>query len=267
MTDAAQQSWLAPASLDQVAAGAAVPTGPLAAATPVPTLDATGMAAVASAVTARDDLAAAAAGDPAAALAADDAAISRTASTAWRGDAAGFRTAARGLAGTIGRLRDQVALVAPADGTYSLASSDAPLVLTVRNDLPFAVTVLLKLSTRGSGGLELGDIGRQVLAPGSRTTLQVPTQVRRSGGFTVVATVTTPSGRPLGDPVQVKVRSTAYGSISLAITLGAALLLGLLFLRRLVRFVLRRRGDRPDDGIGGAPEGAVVPLPPTRSPV
>ena len=191
----------------------------------------------------------------------------RTASTAWRGDAAGFRAAARGLAETIGRLRDELALVAPADGTYSLASNDAPLVLTVRNDLPFAVTVLLKLSTRGSGGLELGDIGRQVLAPGSRTTLQVPTQLHRSGGFTVVATVTTPSGRPLGDPVEVKVLSTAYGSISLAITLGAALLLGLLFLRRLVRFVLRRRGGRPEDGPGGAPEGAAVPLPPTRSPV
>ena len=267
LTEATQQPWLAAGSLDQLAAGPAVPTGQLTAAAPVATLDPTGMAAVAAAVTARDDLAAAAAGDPAAALATDDAAISRTASTAWRTDPAGFRTAARGLAEHIGRLRDQVALVAPSDGTYSLASSDAPLVLTVRNDLPFAVTVLLKLSTRGSAGLEFGDIGPQVLAPATRTTLQVPTQVRRSGGFTVVATVTTPSGRPLGDPVQIKVRSTAYGSVSLVITLGAAVLLGVLFLRRLVRFVLRRRGGRPDDGLGGAPEGAAVPLPPTRSPV
>jgi hypothetical protein len=267
MTDATQQPWLAAGSLDQLAAGPAVATGHLAAATPAATLDPTGMAAVAAAVAARDDLAAAASGDPAGALAADDAAIARAASTAWRGDAAGFRAAARGLADTIGRLRDEVALVAPADGTYSLASNDAPLVLTVRNDLPFAVTVLLKLSSRGSSGLELGDIGRQVLAPGSRTTLQVPTQLRRSGGFTVVATLTTPSGRPLGDPVQIKVRSTAYGSVSLVITLGAALLLALLFLRRGVRFVLRRRGGRPDDGLGGAPEGAAVPLPPTRSPV
>jgi hypothetical protein len=95
----------------------------------------------------------------------------------------------------------------------------------------------------------------------------VPTPVRRGGGFSVVATLTTPSGRPLGDPVQIKVRSTAYGSVSLIITVGAALLLGLLFLRRLVRFVLRRRRGRADDGLGGAPEGAAVPLPPTRSPV
>jgi hypothetical protein len=267
LADATQQPWLAAGSLDQLAAAPEVPTGRLAAAAPAATLDPTGMAAVAAAVSARDDLAAAASGDPTAALAADDAAIARTASTAWRADVPGFRAAARGLADAIGRLRDEVALVAPADGTYSLASNDSPLVLTVRNDLPFAVTVLLKLTTRGSAGLELGDIGRQVLPPGSRTTLQVPTQVRRGGGFSVVATLTTPSGRPLGDPVQIKVRSTAYGSVSLIITVGAALLLGLLFLRRLVRFVLRRRRGRADDGLGGAPEGAAVPLPPTRSPV
>jgi hypothetical protein len=59
--------------------------------------------------------------------------------------------------------------------------------------------------------------------------------------------------------------SFAYGSISLLITIGAAVLLGLLFLRRLVNFVLRRR--RAATAEGGAPEGAAVPLPPNRSPV
>ena len=57
-------------------------------------------------------------------------------------------------------------LLAPADGTYSLASSDAPLVLTVRNDLPFAVEVLLEVRTRGNRGLSIGDIG--VADPGAR---------------------------------------------------------------------------------------------------
>jgi hypothetical protein len=172
------------------------------------------------------------------------------------------------VAQAVGQLRDRVALVAPADGTYTLASNDAPLVLTVRNDLPFAVRVLLRTGSRGAPGLDLGDIGEQTLAPGSRAILQVPTHLHRSGGFTVVATVTTPSGRPLGDPVQIKVKSTAYGSVSLIITVGAAALLGLLFLRRLVRFALRRRRGRPGDEPAGPPaEGAAVPLPPTRSPV
>jgi hypothetical protein len=191
-------------------------------------------------------------------------------SVSWRADPAGFRAAAAQLHGTLDRMRDRVTLLAPADGTYSLASSDAPLVLTVQNDLPFAVLVHLQLRTRGKIGLDIGDIGPQELAPRERTTLQVPTHLRQSGRFAVSASLTTPSGGPLGDRVGFQVKSTAYGTISLAITLGAAVLLGLLFLRRLVRFVLqRRRGGPPDDGgLGGpAPEGAAVPLPPTRSPV
>lgn len=266
LTEATRQAWLQPASLADLAAGPAAPAGGLVTGTATGSLDAAGMAEVTAAVAGRNDLATAVTGDPATVLAPYDAAISRTASLEWRGNAPAFRAAAHDLRQVVGQLRDRVALVPPADGTYSLASDNAPLVLTVRNDLPFPVEVLLRLTTRGNEGLGLGDIGRQTLAPGSRTTLQVPTQVRRSGGFTVTAVLTTPDGRPLGAPVQVRVKSTAYGSISLLITIGAAALLGLLFLRRLVRFVLRRRraGGRP---AGPAPEGAAVPLPPTRSPV
>jgi hypothetical protein len=67
--------------------------------------------------------------------------------------------------------------------------------------------------------------------------------------------------------VRLQVKSTAYGPISLLITIGAAALLGLLFLRRLVRFVLRRRGTAATDAEppAVAPEGTAVP--PTRSPV
>ena len=71
--------------------------------------------------------------------------------------------------------------------------------------------------------------------------------------------------------MELQVTSTAYGAISLAITIGAAALLGLLFLRRLVLFLVRRRAgagrDADDDEPTAAPEGAAVPLPPTRSPV
>jgi hypothetical protein len=93
--------------------------------------------------------------------------------------------------------------------------------------------------------------------------------VRQSGGFGVTARLITPSGGTLGEAVQMHVKSTAYGPISLIITIGSAALLGLLFLRRLVRFVLRRRRAAAE-GVDGAglpgPEGALV-RPPTRSPV
>lgn len=267
MTDTTQLPWLQAGSLDGVAGTPAADAGALAPPPATPALDATGLADVAAAVSVRDALAGAVAQNPDAALAADDAAISRASSVEWRGDPTAFRARAKDLRATMSRLADQVALVVPADGTYSLGSTDAPLVLTVRNDLPFAVQVLLRLRTP-TPGFQLGNIGEQTLAPGQRTTLQVPTQAHRSGGFTVTAALTTPDGSPLGAPVTIRVKTTAYGSIGVIITIGAGALLGLLFLRRLVRFLLRRRHATPGGDLPGPPaEGAAVPLPPTRSPV
>ncbi|TFV85795.1 hypothetical protein E4P40_13830 [Blastococcus sp. CT_GayMR20] len=269
MADTTAMPWLRAGSVDELAAGPATAAGDLRDPVDVIHLDATGLAAVATAVATRDDVAGAVAGDADRALRSSDAAISRTTTVGWRADPDGFRAAATALSASLDRLRGRVTLLAPADGTYSLASSDAPLVLTVRNDLPVSVEVLLEVRTRGNRGLSIGDIGTQTLAPGERTTLTVPTELRQSGGFAVTAQLTTPGGGPLGDEIQLQVKSTAYGPISLLITIGAAALLGLLFLRRLVNFVLRRRrAAREQAELGpGGPEGATVAMPPNRSPV
>ena len=266
MADTSGLPWLRPSGPDELFATAAAPAGDLAAPGDAPRLDPAGLAEVAASVASREDLAGAVVSDADTALQAYDAAIARTTSVAWRADVEGFRGAAAALRSTLDRLRSRVTLLAPADGTYSLGSSDAPLVLTVRNDLPIAVEVLLDIQTRGNRGLSITDIGAQVLAPGQRTTLQVPTEVRQSGGFAVTAQLTTPGGGPLGDRISLQVKSTAYGSISLLITIGAAVLLGLLFLRRLVNLVLRRRRAAAATDLG-APEGATGALPPNRSPV
>ena len=80
--------------------------------------------------------------------------------------------------------------------------------------------------------------------------------MQQSGGFAVTAQLTTPGGGPLGDRISLQVKSTAYGSISLIITIGAAVLLGLLFLRRLVNFILRRRRAAAAAPDRAPPEGA-----------
>ena len=114
-------------------------------------------------------------------LAGDDAAIARASSAAWRGDPDGFAARTTDLEQTLAGLRDRVGLVAPADGTYSLACSDAPLVLTVRNDLPFAVTVSLDLQARSGIGFEADPEPATRLEPDSRTVVTVPTSIRQSG--------------------------------------------------------------------------------------
>ncbi len=263
LADTVTQPWLAAASVDQVAHGPEATAGGLAAPTGDRQLDGPGMAAIAASVLVRDDVAASVVGDPADALSGYDAAISRAASSAWRDDPDGFAASAAELARTVAALRERVTLLTPADGTYSLASSDAPLVLTVSNDLPFAVTVQLALSSRGGIGFSADAIPPITLEPESRTTVQVPTQVRQSGSFTVQAMLSTPAGGPLGEPVQLRVTSTAYGPITLAITIGAGALLGLLFLRRLVLLLLRRRRGEPrpveDDVLVPVPGGASGP--------
>ncbi|WP_448641712.1 DUF6049 family protein [Geodermatophilus sp. URMC 63] len=252
---------LRPVALTDLAAGPATDAGTPVDPVDAPLLDAAGLADVVAAAGLRDDLAGAVVGDPAAALAGTDAALARTTSAAWREDPDGFRAAAGGLRESVDRLRGQVTLVAPAEGSYSLASKDAPLVLTVQNDLPFAVRVLVDVHTRDNVGLTIGSLGAQEVPPQQRTTLQVPTEVRQSGRFAVSAGLTTPGGGRLGETVAIQVRSTAYGTISLSITIGAAVLLGLLFLRRGVLFVLRRRRGAAEEDL---PADA---WPPSRSPV
>jgi hypothetical protein len=264
LADTAGLPWLRPGTLAGLAVGPVADGGTTVEPRNAVLLDPAGLTDVTEAVATRDDLAGAVVGDPDAALQPYDAAVSRATSVAWRGDPEGFRAAATDVRTAMDRLRGRVTLLAPADGTYSLASSDAPLILTVVNDLPFTVQVLLDVTARGTRGLSIGDIGPQTLAPGVRTTLTVPTEVSQTGGFAVTASLTTPGGGPLGDRIDLQVKSTAYGPISLTITIGAAALLGLLFLRRLVLFVLRRRRAAGDQG---APEGAAAGQPPTRSPV
>jgi hypothetical protein len=262
MADTAGLPWLRPDSLAGLSRAPGADAGELADPVDAVQLDAAGLTDLTAGMAARDDLAGAVVGDADIALQAVDAAAARAASVTWRPDPEGFREAAHDFRAGVDRVRGRVSLLAPADGTYTLASSDSPLVLTVHNDLPFAVRVRLELHT-GKRGLSIADIGTQTLAPDERTTLQVPTQVQQSGGFAVTASLTSPSGGPLGDPVQMRVKSTAYGPISLIITIGSAALLGMLFLRRLVRFVLRRRAAA---GVP-APGPAADALPPTRSPV
>ncbi|MGY1781849.1 DUF6049 family protein [Geodermatophilus sp. SYSU D01036] len=253
---------LRPASLTDLSAGPVADAGTPVDQAGAAVLDPAGVAGLVAATALRDDLAGAVVEEPATVLAGYDAALARAASVAWRDDPSGFTTAAGDVRDTLAGLRERVTLVAPADGTYSLASSDAPLVLTVQNDLPFAVRVLVEARTRDKVGLTIGELDAQELAPEQRTTLEVPTEVRQSGRFAVTASLTTPAGGPLGDDVAIQVRSTAYGTISLSITIGAAVLLGLLFLRRGVLF-LRRRG-RPEEEL---PDGAGAAFPPSRSPV
>jgi len=187
----------------------------------------------------------------------------------------------RDAAAAVSALAPTVGIVAPANGTYSLASADAPLVLTVFNNNPFPVEVTVRLAPRGAPGVTTTNVV-EVLPAQTRTTIAVPANVQRSGSFTVIASVSTPAGSELGTPVQLRVQSTVYGPVALAITFGATALLVLLFARRSVKYWRARRrglpesqaeasraegGAEPVDSASGRIAEPTLVQPPPRSPV
>ncbi|WP_277831016.1 DUF6049 family protein [Speluncibacter jeojiensis] len=123
-----------------------------------------------------------------------------------------------------------VTVLAPGS-IYTLASSQSPLLLVVRNDLPVAVQV--KLQIEAPSGVHITDVGLQQLPPRGTRQLQIPAEVRFSRQLNLRVQLTTPAGRPLGEQIHVTIHSNAYGNAMTIVTAGAGGLLLLLAGRRL----------------------------------
>jgi hypothetical protein len=147
---------------------------------------------------------------------------------------------------TINDLFGAVTIVNPG-GSYTLATEHSPLPLALHNGL--AVPIRVRLHIDAPPGMNVTDIGQIELPPGY-LPLRIPVEVNFTQRVAVDATLRTPEGLRLGDPVRLSVHSNAYGKVLFAITLSAAAVLILLAGRRLWH---RFRGqpdpadlDRPD---------------------
>lgn len=168
-------------------------------------------------------------------------AIQRAQSSAWRARPASGGLYVTRLAVRINTLRAGVRLVQPRNAQYTLASSDAPLYVTVENTLPTPVHIRIKV-TPGLGvqGFTTERIGVQIIPAAngraaSRKTVKVPAHVERSGRFEITVTLQTPTGDPLGRSVPLRVHSTALGAVALWITGSALIILVLAILMRVIR--------------------------------
>ena len=110
-------------------------------------------------------------------------------------------------------------------------------------------------------GLRVAPIEPQEVPPLGRRQVRVSAEVTRSGQFTVQAAVRTPDGELLGQPSRLRVRSTAYGTITVWLTASAGILLVVLAGRRVVR---RIRGEPRSRRPGPVPP--EPPLPPSPGP-
>lgn len=162
--------------------------------------------------------------------------IQRAESSAWRLDPAGGALLIRNLQARINQLTSAVHLVQPAVGTYSLSSSDSPVVVTVSNQLSRAVTVQVAVApARGVLGFRAPAPQLQTIPAGSIATIRIPIHVDRLGRFQVIATLRTPDGRQLGSGIALNLRATSIGTVTKAITVVSISVLVLALLRRFVR--------------------------------
>lgn len=169
----------------------------------------------------------------------------RATSGAWRDNEQGARSAAAISQDEIDALTGMVGVTQPSSPIL-LGSGDSPIPVTITNKLDVRVTVRIALAdTPGIRKLDLAD---QVLPARGERVVRVPVEVLRSGRFPVNVRLTTPEGVALGDSVKLEVSSSAYGTITVLVTVVAAIALVLLSGRRIYKRVRARNGDN-----GGAP--------------
>ncbi|MGH3853994.1 MAG: DUF6049 family protein [Pseudonocardiaceae bacterium] len=165
----------------------------------------------------------------------------RGVSAAWRGQPHQAMLVTSEETSRLDELLRSVRIVPP-PGLYTLAASDSPLLITVSNELPVDMQVVLSLSE--TAGLRAGRVGVQLVPARSTRQLVIPAQVSRAGQFSVDARLSTPGGTPLGEPSTLQLRSTAFGRATVALTTGAGAALILLVARAVVRRVRRTREAR-----------------------
>jgi hypothetical protein len=183
----------------------------------------------------------------------------RGASAANRGSPAAAQDAAAAVLARVDAIRNSIRVLEPPN-PYALGSSDAPLPVTVANALP--VTVRVQVQLNSTSGLRVAPIDVQQVPPLGRRQVAVNAQVTRAGQFTVDAVVSTPDGGVLGPPSHLKVRSTAYGTITAWLTAIAGGLLVLLAARRIWRRV--REAEQPAARVApGSPPTVDQPAEPT----
>ncbi|MET3807166.1 hypothetical protein ABIB25_004189 [Nakamurella sp. UYEF19] len=144
--------------------------------------------------------------------------------------------------------------------SYTLAASKAPLVVTVRNDLPYGVKVRVVIREGQSVGLTATDPGVLIIPAGRSQQFKIETEVVKAGRFQVRAQLLAADGADWNDPVTLTVSSSAYGTLTIILIAVAG---GALFLMVVLRIVqrIRHRSDPPEGARGGAAVGAGPPDP------
>ena len=240
----AGQPWVLATALEDVAADAEPDSGALSAAARAHELALPGrwVDPIAAARRDLDDFAPVLT-EPEPVLAAHRLALLAAASASWRRqeNRALGRAVAADAVGSVESLLTSVRVEGGAMVLFTAEEGTIPL--TVANQLDQPVRVQVAVDPTIQARVVSSAIDELTVEAGRRRQVDVEVEARTSGQFPVFVQLRTPDGIPLGEPVRVTVRSTAYGRVALIITIGAAAVLVLGAAGRLLRRA--RRNSRP----------------------
>lgn len=123
---------------------------------------------------------------------------------------------------------NSVKIASPRQVTLSGETGAFPL--TISNELESKVQVKLQLRSTDQS-VKLPEPQLLVIEPEQRTTLTINVDLQNQAGSTIIATLTTPNGDPIGRATVLNVRTSAVGAV-IWIAMGAA---GLLVVAALTR--------------------------------
>lgn len=146
----------------------------------------------------------------------------------------------------VSSIRDGVHLVSPAQGRYTLTSTNSSLPITITNGQPVSVQVDVAASAVGGvPGFAATPLKVRTIAARSTVQVRLPTHFDRTGRIQVQVRLSTPSGLTLGSPITLDVRSTALGTVGVVITAVAGVVLVIALLVRAIRRLRARSRQQP----------------------
>lgn len=158
-------------------------------------------------------------------------------SAAMRSDNRIGRSILQTTGSTLKNIQDGVSIVG---GTsYTLTASTSPLLITVRNELPYIVKIRVAVRGAQRVGMTATDPGLLEIAAGRSQQFKINTNVVKAGRFQVETVLLAADGSAWRPATVITVNSSAYGTLTIVLIAVAG---GALFLMVVLRIVQRVRG-------------------------
>lgn len=134
-------------------------------------------------------------------------------------------------------------------GAVLFPREESVVPITIRNDLPVAVTIRLVAVGEPAVRVTPGDVGLITIEPGKRKSIEIPTKLAGSDIAFLSLRLADKDGQEFGPRTRIQLSSSAYAQAASYVVGGAAALLVMMIVINAVRRV-RSRGDKSATTIG-----------------